>query len=101
MTIKTKITGALFAALTIAAPLALYASPADAAPAKMVQMARYDHDNFGRDPRMDMYHDRDHRPPLRVEYRPHQPHGHYRWHAGMWNWHGGAWVWAPGVWVRF
>jgi hypothetical protein len=110
MTIKAKLTGALFAALTVAAPLALSASPAAAAPMNMIQIARNDHDdsgrgdNFGHDNgrgHMDAFHDRNHRPPMRIEYRPHQPHGHYRWHAGQWNWHSGAWVWAPGVYVRF
>lgn len=104
MSLKTKITGALFAALTVAAPLALSASPADAAPMRPIMIARDDHDNFGRDSNrghMDAFHDRNHRPPMRVEYRPHRPHGHYRWHDGRWNWRGGAWVWAPGIWVRF
>src|SRR5690242_1293893 len=106
MNIKSKLTGALFAALTIAAPLALSASPADAAPMKPIQIARNDHDNhFGRDNNfsgdngrghMDAFHDRNHRPPMKVEHRPRQPHGHYRWRNGAWNWRGNQWVWAPG-----
>lgn len=103
MNIKSKVTAALFAALTVAAPLALSVSPADAAPAGTIQMARHDHDNSRRDNhgRTDMYHDRNHRPPMKPEYRPHKPHGHYHWRAGRWNWRSGMWVWAPGLWVRF
>jgi hypothetical protein len=105
MTIKTKLAGALFAALTIAAPLALSATPADAAPMKSIQVARNDHDNnFGRDNNrghMDAFHDRNHRPPMRAENRPRQPHGHYRWRAGAWNWSHNQWAWQPGIWIRF
>jgi hypothetical protein len=109
MSLKTKITGALFAALTVAAPLALSASPAEAAPSIMI--ARDNHDNFGRDDNrfgrdnnrghMDAYRDRNHRPPMRVEYRPHQPYGHYRWHGGAWNWSHNQWTWSPGIWIHF
>jgi Ni/Co efflux regulator RcnB len=111
MTIKTKFAGALFAALTIAAPLALSATSADAAPMKPIQMARNDHDNnSGRDNNsrdnngrghVDAFHDRNHRPPMKVEYRPRQPHGHYRWRAGAWNWSQNQWAWQPGIWIRF
>ena len=108
MNIKSKLTGALFAALTIAAPLALSATSADAAPMKPIMIARNDHNghdnNFGRDNNrghMDAFHDRNHRPPMKVEYRPRQPHGHYRWRNGGWNWRGNQWVWAPGIRIRF
>jgi hypothetical protein len=99
MTIKSKLAGALFAALTVAAPLALSASPADAAPMRPTIAMRNDHDNGGG--RMDAFHDRNHRPPMRAEHRPSMPHGHYRWRAGAWNWHGNQWTWAPGLYIRF
>ncbi len=90
MTIKTtKLAGALFAALTVAAPLALSATPAEAAPHR------------GGGFHVDPMRDRGHRPATRFERRPHQPHGHYRWRAGAWNWSRDHWVWAPGIWMRF
>ena len=101
---KSKFITAALAALTLSA---LGAGAADAAPmhqAKNVQIARYDardrDEDRGRG-HIDQFHDRNHRPPMKVEYRPHQPRGHYGWHAGRWNWRGGRWVWAPGIWVRF
>lgn len=92
MSIKTKL-GALAAALTIAAPLALI-TPAQAAPhgGGMMMMGGGHHDAM---------HDRGHRPPNRNESRPHQPRGHYRWRAGQWNWSRDHWIWAPGIWIRF
>jgi hypothetical protein len=98
MTIKTtKLAGLVVAALTLAAPLAI-ASPADAAPMRGEMMMTEHHS-----PTMqfDAYRDRDHRPPLRIEYRPHTPRGHYRWHSGAWSWSHGHWAWVPGVYVRF
>lgn len=97
MTFKTtKLAGALFAALTVAAPLALSATPAAAAP---------HHDDAMGGGMMgghaDVMHDRGHRPPQRFEHRPRQPHGHYRWRAGAWNWNHNQWMWAPGLWIRF
>jgi len=101
MTIKkTKLAAMLAAALGVAAPLAMTASPADAAPlhgGMMMPVAEH----HGPTVRVDIYRDRDHRPPLHVEYRPHAPHGHFRWHPGAWSWSRGHWVWVPGVYVRF
>ena len=91
MTIKSKPAGALFAALTIAAPLALGATPASAAP-RGVEMAAY---------HVDVMRDHGRRPPLRVEHRGPAPHGHFRWHAGAWSWRHDHWQWAPGVRLRF
>ncbi len=95
MTIKTtKLALALIGALSMAAPLALSVSPADAAPHGGGMMG-------GGMGHMDAMHDRNHRPPMRDEHRPRQPHGHYRWRAGAWSWNHDQWVWGPGVWVRF
>jgi hypothetical protein len=89
MTIKAKLAGAMFAVLTIAAPLALTTTPAAAAP----HGGGYHHP--------DAMHDRDHRPPMRVEHRSRQPHGHYKWREGRWNWSHDHWIWMPGIWIRF
>lgn len=95
MTIKSmKLAGALFAALTVAAPLALSATPAEAAPHGGGMMGSGFH-------QVDQMHDRNHRPPLRVEYRSHQPRGHSHWRAGQWNWSRDHWVWTQGIWLRF
>ncbi len=93
MTLKTKILAGLFA-LSIAAPLGL-ATPASAAPGhgNNIMMRGGGHP--------DAFHDHGHRPPQRVEHRPRQPHGHYRWRTGQWNWSRDHWVWAPGIWIRF
>ena len=93
MTIKSiKLAGALFAALTVSAPLALSATPAEAAPHGGGMMGIHQPDSM---------HDRNHRPPQRVENRPHQPRGHANWRAGKWNWSRDHWEWAPGIWIRF
>ena len=92
MTFKSKILSGLLA-LAVAAPLALGAVPASAAPRHVENMMGGHHDVF---------HDRGHRPPMRAEHRPSMPHhGHYRWHDGSWGWRNGAWVWAPGLWIKF
>jgi hypothetical protein len=94
----TKLALALIGALSIATPLALSVSPAEAAPHGGGMMGGHDHNMGGH---MDSMHDRNHRPPTRNESRPRQPHGHYRWRAGAWSWNHDQWVWGPGVWVRF
>src|SRR5262245_21896587 len=99
MTIKTtKLAGLFAAALSAAVPLAV--SPADAAPMHgemmMVPVAMHHNPMVDRD----FSRDRDHRPPLRVEYRPFAPRGHFHWHAGAWSWGRGHWVWVPGGYVR-
>ena len=88
MTIKTGI----FALAILAAPLALTAAPASAAPNGGGMMMGGHHDAM---------HDHAHRPPPRDEHRPPMPHGHYRWRTGAWGWNNGAWAWTPGIWVRF
>jgi hypothetical protein len=105
MTIKkTKLAGILAAALSLAAPLAIGATPADAAPmhgGMTMTVAMHDtmgHGDFSRDRD---YRDRDHRPPLRIEYRAPAPRGHFHWHAGGWSWGRGHWVWNPGAYARF
>jgi Ni/Co efflux regulator RcnB len=93
MTIKsTRLALALLGALAFAAPLALSATPADAAPHSGGMMGGSHQDAF---------HDRNHRPPAQHENRPRQPHGHYRWRAGAWNWNQNQWAWQPGLWIRF
>jgi hypothetical protein len=99
MTIKkTKLAGMLAAALSVAAPLAIAASPADAAPMRGEMMMAPEHRPAAQ---VDNYRDRDHRPQLRIEYRPIAPRGHFHWHAGAWSWGRGHWVWVPGGYVRF
>lgn len=88
MTIKAKLFGAMFAAATIAAPLALTATPAAAAP----------HHDYHHP---DAMHDHGHRPPPRVEHHSRMPHGHYRWRAGEWHWSHDHWIWMPGLWMKF
>ena len=101
MTIKSmKLAGALFAALTVAAPLALSATPAEAAPHYNGQMGGGTTGGFHNN-RPDSMHDRNHQPPQRVEYRSHQPRGHSHWRAGQWNWSRDHWVWTQGIWMRF
>jgi Spy/CpxP family protein refolding chaperone len=96
MTIKkTKLAAMFAAALSLAAPLALGATPADAAPHHMGGGM------MGGTGHKDSMHDRNHHPPMRAEHRPRQPHGHYRWRAGAWNWSHNQWSWAPGIWIRF
>jgi hypothetical protein len=98
MTIKkTKLASILAAALSLAAPLAISAAPADAAPMHG-GMTMTMHDTMGRG---DFSRDRDHRPPLRIEYRAPAPRGHFHWHAGGWAWGRGHWEWVPGGYVRF
>lgn len=91
MTIKSKLAGVLFAALTIAAPIAL-STAADAAPRGATMTVAY---------HVDPMRDRHHRPPLRVEHRPMQPRGHFHWRAGTWSWHRDHWIWMPGAWIKF
>jgi hypothetical protein len=88
----TKTGAALALALGLAAPVALSSSAAFAAP----------HDNMMGGMHMDAMHNHGHRPPMRAEHRPPQPHdGHYRWRTGSWAWHGDHWDWVPGIWIRF
>ncbi len=106
MTIKsTKIAAILTAGLSLAAPLALSASPADAASmyGRSMQNGYGDshytlpvsyHDNGGNFG----FNDRDHRPAPRSEMRMRMPHRGYHWHAGNWNWQRGHWMWAGGYW---
>jgi len=95
MKIKTtRLALALVGALSLAAPLALSATPAEAAPHGGGMMG-------GGMGHMDAFHDRNHRPPARAEHRPRQPHGHYRWRTGAWNWDHNQWTWQPGIWIRF
>lgn len=104
MTIKkTKIAAILTAALSLAAPLALSAIPADASSmyGRGTQNGYGDshytmpvsyHDNRG------SFNDRYHRPSPRYEMRMPMPHHGYRWHSGNWNWQRGHWVWVGGFW---
>jgi hypothetical protein len=88
MSIKTKLfAGAL--ALSLAAATGASAAPHGGG---MMMMSGHHPDAF---------HDHNHRPPLRVEHRPPQPHGHYRWRTGAWGWRNNAWTWTPGIWIRF
>jgi hypothetical protein len=95
MTYKTtKLALALIGALTVAAPMALSTTPAEAAPHGGAMMGGMNSHN-------DAFHDRNRRPPLRAENRPRQPHGNYHWRAGAWTWNHNQWQWAPGLWIRF
>jgi hypothetical protein len=87
MTIKSKLAGALI----VAGPLALGATPASAAP-RSIEMAAF---------HVDVMHDHNRRPPLRVEHRPPMPHGRYHWRDGSWKWNHDHWQWTSGLWIRF
>ena len=116
MTIKsTKLAVIVTAALSLAVPLALSATPADAASmyGSRVQYGYQDnrgampisnhiddrniqisfHDNYGGG-----FNDRNHRPAPRGEMRMPMPHRGYHWHAGNWNFQRGHWVWVGGFW---
>jgi len=45
------------------------------------------------------YRDRDHRPPLRVEFAGRAPHAGMAFHQGHWIWSGNQWVWIAGAWL--
>ena len=104
MTIKsTKIAAILTAALSLAAPLALSATPADAQSmygrgtqngfhANVIATPISYRDNGGN------FSDRNHRPAPRAETRMPMPHHGYRWHAGNWNFQRGHWMWTGGFW---
>jgi hypothetical protein len=104
MTIKsTKIAAILTAALSLAAPLALGATSADAQSmyGRGTQNGNGDshyttpvsyRDNGGN------FNDRNRAPAPRMEMRPAMPHFGYRWHQGNWNFQRGHWVWVSGFW---
>jgi hypothetical protein len=89
MTIKsTKLAIMLATALSLAAPLALGTTPADAAPAHGGAMMMADRDHG------DAFNDR--RPAPRMEMRTHMAHRGYHWHQNHWNWEHGHRVWDGG-----
>jgi len=102
MTIKSmKIAAILTAALSLAAPLALGATPADAQSMYGRGMQNGYHANVIAAPVSfrdtgGSFNDRNHRPAPRDEMRMPMPHHGYRWHAGNWNWQRSHWVWAGG-----
>jgi len=44
--------------------------------------------------------DRDHRPPLRVEFVGRAPHAGMVFRQGHWLWQGDEWVWIGGMWLN-
>jgi Ni/Co efflux regulator RcnB len=99
MTIKkTKLAAVLAAALSLAAPLAIAANPANAEPMRSEMMMTGAHKPMV--VHSDKSRDRDHRTPIRVEFRPQAPRGHSHWHPGAWSRSHGHKVWIPGFYVR-
>ena len=45
------------------------------------------------------YRDRDHRPPLRADFRGFAPRAGMQFHQGHWHWQGNQWVWIVGTWL--
>jgi len=112
---STKLAVILTAAISLAAPLALSATPADAASFHGGGMQNGYQDNRGatpasyRDNRGPVpvsyqdnngggFNDRNHRPAPRNEVRMPMPHRGYQWHAGNWNFQHGHWMWVGGYW---
>jgi hypothetical protein len=109
MTINTtKLAAILTVALSLAAPLTLGATAADARTmygngmqggyrANVIATPVAYHDNGGNFGGGNYgFSDRNHRPAPRAEMRMPMPHQGYRWHAGNWNWQRGHWAWAGG-----